>query len=377
MDFDKEFEKIRPYNDSEVKQGIDKLISLKEFTQVSKYLFPDVEIERVIGFLKKIDTINDFQKIISSRFLQGIVKSTITEISSTGVDSVKNEGHLFIANHRDIVLDAALMQAILLNKDIPTTEITVGDNLTANPFFKEMGKLNKMFTLYRGGGKIQMYKNAILHSKYIHRLVRERNTSLWIAQRDGRTKDGNDKTQQGLLKMLLGDRRDIIPAIKELDIVPVSTSYELEPCFKEKINELYISKYKEYVKEENEDMNSIVTGMFGQKGRVHIAFGTPINDTIKDIDDKELTNNEIIEIFINEIDKQIYNNYKLWPNNYIAWDILNNTNKYKDKYTKAEKATFESYIDKTIKEIEGNKSEILEIALGIYANPINNSNLSK
>jgi len=375
MDFDKEFEKIRPYNDSEVKQGIERLMALKEFAKISKYLFPDVDLERVKGFLKKIDTIAEFQKIISNRFLQGIVKTTITEITSTGVDSVKNEGHLFIANHRDIVLDAALMQAILLSKDIPTTEITVGDNLTVNPFFKEMGKLNKMFTLYRGGGKIQMYKNAILHSKYIHRLVRERNTSLWIAQRDGRTKDGNDKTQQGLLKMLLGDRRDVAPAIKELDIVPVSISYELEPCFKEKINELYISKHREYVKEENEDMNSVVTGMFGQKGRVHIAFGTPINNTIKSVDEGNLTNNEIVDVFVTEIDKQIYNSYRLWPNNYIAWDMLNNSSKFQDKYTEKEKQEFESYVNKNISDIDGNKSEILEIALGIYANPINNKNI--
>lgn len=372
MDFDIEFEKIRPYNDSEVKEAIEDLIALKDFNKISKSLFPNIDTERVIGFLKGINTIAEFQNVISHKFLQRIIKTTTKGVTSSGVDLVQNKGHLFIANHRDIVLDTALMQAVLLTKKIPTTEITVGDNLTTNPFFKVIGKLNKMFTIYRGGGKIQMYKNAILHSKYIHRLIREKDQSLWIAQRDGRTKDGNDKTQQGLLKMLLGDRRDITLALKELDIVPVSTSYELEPCFKEKVSELYISRHQEYVKQENEDMNSVVVGMFGAKDRVHIAFGTPINDIIGEIDEEKLSPNEILDVFIKEIDKQVYNTYKLWPNNFIAWDILNNSQKYSDEYSKEEKAKFESYVDKAISEIKGDKKEITEIALGIYANPINN-----
>ncbi len=380
MNFDEEFEKIRPYNDSEVKQAIENIIADESFKKVSKHLFPNIEFAKVAYFLKNIKTIEEFQTQVSYKFLQNLIKNTIDELTSSGVENINlSKGHLYIANHRDIVLDTALLQAIFFENNLPTSEITVGDNLTANSLFREIGKLNKMFTLYRGGGKIQMYKNAVLHSKYIHQLVRERHESLWIAQRDGRTKDGNDKTQQGLLKMLIGDRRDIVPAIKELNIIPVSTSYEYEPCFKEKINELYISSFKEYVKAENEDMNSVVTGMFSQKGKVHIGLGTPLNKIIENINlnTEQLSNNEIIDVFVTEIDKQIYKNYKLFPNNFIAWDILNNSNRFKNEYSTLQKEKFEKYVNNTVNEIEGDKEKITNIALSIYANPVNNKGFTK
>jgi len=365
MDFEKEFEKIRPYNDSEVPEAIDRLISNENFKNVKQFLGSKEE-------LKQIKTIEEFQTTYSQKFVQKTIDDTTDGLSSSGVEAIRGKGHLFIANHRDIILDSALLQHLLQKKNIPTTEITVGDNLMANPLFHDLGKLNKVFTLSRGGGKIQMYKNAILHSKYIHNLIREKNESLWIAQRDGRTKDGNDKTQQGLIKMLLGDRKDIIPTLKELAIVPVSTSYEYEPCFKGKVREIYISLNEEYTKEKNEDMQSSVTSMFAYKGRIHLAFGTPLNKTLSDIENKKLSNIEIVDTYVNEIDKEIYQNYKLWPNNYIAWDILNNKENYTEKYTAENKLKFEKYIAESIKDIEGDKNQIKKIALGIYANPVSN-----
>lgn len=365
MDFDIEFEKVRPYNDSEVQGAIERLISNDKFKNVSQFFGSKEE-------LRKVKTIEEFQSDYSHKFVKKIINETTDGLSSSGVDAIRGKGHLFIANHRDIILDSALLQHLLQNNDIPTTEITVGDNLMANPLFHDLGKLNRVFTLSRGGGKIQMYKNAILHSRYIHILIRERNESLWIAQRDGRTKDGNDKTQQGLIKMLLGDRKDIIPALKELAIVPVSTSYEYEPCFKGKVKEIYISLNKEYKKEENEDMISSVTSMFAPKGRIHVAFCTPLNKLLSNIENEELTNIEIVDTYVNAVDKEIYQNYKLWPNNYIAWDILNKENKYSDKYTEQDKLKFEEYISESIKKIEGNKEQIVDVALGIYANPVSN-----
>jgi len=372
MDFEQEFENIRPYNNSELQPAIDKIIADKNFDFICEYLFPNKEKKDVISILKSIKTIDEFQLQFSNKFFTNILNETSNGLSSSGIEQIKGKGHLFIANHRDIVLDSALLQLTLVDNNISTTQITVGDNLTKNPLFKELGKLNKMFILYRGGTKIQMYKNAVLHSKYIHNLVREKNESLWIAQRDGRTKDGNDKTQQGLLKMLLGDRRDIVQALKELDIVPMSISYELETCFTEKIKETYISQHTEYKKEENEDMHCVVAGFFSNKNRIHIAFGTPINKIINDIDEDKLSNNEIIDVFVKEIDKQIYFNYMLWTNNYIAWDLLNKKQDYTDKYTEEDKASFEKYIAESIKDIDGNKNQIREIALGIYANPVSN-----
>ena len=371
MDFEAEFEKIRPYNDSEVKDAIEELLTDDNFDKISKYFISEPKAES-LKELREINTIEEFQNKYSHRFVRRIINETTDGLTSSGSDEIIRKGHLFIANHRDIVLDSAFLQIMLIDNGLPTSEITVGDNLMANSLFNVLGKLNKVFTLYRGGGKIQMYKNAVLHSKYIHNLIREKNDSLWIAQRDGRTKDGKDKTQQGLIKMLLGDRRDIVNALEELAIVPISMSYEFEPCLRMKTRELYISSYQEYVKQDDEDMYSTTSSMLAYKGRVHIAFCEGINKKIKNANFDNLSNNEIVDFFVKEIDNEIYKNYKLWPNNYIAFDILNNTNKFINEYSTQEKSIFETYLMKSISDIEGDAKEIKEIALGIYANPLKN-----
>ena len=371
MDLEKEFDKIRPYNDSEVKLAIEDLLADENFDKISKYFISEPKDES-IERLKQINTIEEFQDKYSHKFVRKIINETTDGLTSSGSEQIIRKGHLFIANHRDIVLDSAFLQITLKDNGLPTSEITVGDNLMENSLFNVLGKLNKVFTLYRGGGKIQMYKNAILHSKYIHHLVRENNESLWIAQRDGRTKDGIDKTQQGLIKMLLGDRRDILNALVELAIVPISMSYEFEPCLRMKTRELYISRYKDYVKQENEDMYSTTTSMLAYKGRVHIAFCKGINKISEGVDFENLSNNEIVDFFVKEIDNEMYKNYKLWPNNFIAFDVLNNTDKFINEYTTKEKSIFIAYLKKSISDIEGDAKEINEIALGIYANPVVN-----
>jgi len=373
MEINTEFDPIRPFNDSEVPEAIERLISNKDFYKVSNFFLPGKSLEEVQKTIRQVKTVEQFQSQFSNSFLEYIVNTTSDGLSSSGIEDIKGKGHLYIANHRDIILDTAFLQSLLQKNGIATTEITVGDNLMKNTLFSVLGKLNKVFTLYRGGGRIQMYKNAILHSKYIHNVIRERNESLWIAQRDGRTKDGNDKTQQGLLKMLLGDRRDVSRALEELAIVPVSTSYELEPCLKGKVRETYITKTTgEYTKSENEDMHSVATSVLAPKGRIHIGFGKRLNLIFKDIDEKELSNNEIIDQFVQEIDTQIYKNYKLWPYNYLAWDIVNNSQKFSEHYTSEDKIKFEAFIKDNIKDIDGDASELNSIALNIYANPVQN-----
>jgi len=373
MEFDIEFEKIRPYNNSEIPEAIEQLIANENFEKLIPFFLIDKKEKDVKKLLRAIRTIEEFQKTFSNPFLNYIIKGTSKGLTCTGVEDIKGKGHLYIANHRDIILDTAFLQLLLQQNNIPTTEITVGDNLMKNPLFSIIGKLNKVFTLYRGGGRIQMYKNAILHAKYINNVIREKNESLWIAQRDGRTKDGNDKTQQGLLKMLLGNRRDIVPALQELAIVPVSTSYELEPCLKSKIRETYlIRKNGTYTKDEKEDMYAVSTSTLAPKGRIHIGFGKRLNVVLKNINEKELTDNEIVNVFVNEIDKQIYENYKLWPYNYLAYDRLNNKSSFTDKYTSEDIKNFEFYIEESISDIEGNKDELKTIAFEIYANPLIN-----
>lgn len=373
MNFDEEFKEVRPFNDSEMPKAIEELIDNKNFEGLIPHLSlgnKDANIKEALGQVK---TVEEFQMNLVYPFLKHIIKETTDGFSSSGVEDIKEKGHLYIANHRDIVLDSAFLQIMLQDNQMSTTEITVGDNLMANPLFNLLGKMNKVFTLKRGGGRIEMYKNAVLHSRYVHELIREQNESLWIAQRDGRTKDGNDKTQQGLLKMLLGNRRDIIPALQELAIVPMSISYEYEPCLLSKVRETYIKSLgKEYTKEENEDMKSSTQSIFAYKGKVHIAFGTRLNKTLVDIEQKDLSNKDIINTFVNEIDFQIYQNYKLWPFNYLAWDIVNKKEQFSKEYSKEDVSKFEDYIARTISEIEGDKNDLKKIAFEIYANPVKN-----
>ncbi len=373
MDLNTEFDNIRPYNNSEISEAVKLLLSDKGFSKVAPFFLLDKKEQNIEKLLTNINTIEEFQQSFSNPFLDYIINETSNGLTSSGVERIKGKGHLYIANHRDILLDTAFLQLLLQRNDIPTTEITVGDNLMKNALFNVLGKLNKVFTLYRGGGRIQMYKNAILHAKYINNVVRERNESLWIAQRDGRTKNGDDKTQQGLLKMLLGNRRDIVPALQELAIVPVSTSYELEPCLKAKIRETYlIQKNGEYIKDEKEDMHSVATSTLAPKGRIHIGFGKRLNVVLKDIKEKGLSNNEIINTFVDEIDRQIYANYQLWPYNYLAYDLLNNKQNYTAEYTDKDISNFEKYIDETISDIDGDKEILKTIAFEIYANPVKN-----
>ena len=369
------FDKLRPYNDSEITDAINRIINNKNFPQLCESLYPNKSISEVTNFLQQINTIDDFQRIFSLHMVNKIIEATTKGVTFSGIENIKdlnNNGHLLIANHRDIVLDSAIMQSVLTNNNLPTTQITVGDNLMTDQLFIDLAKLNKMFTLIRGGSKIQMYKNAILHSDYIHNLITNQNESLWIAQRDGRTKNGNDKTQQGLIKMLIGNRKDIIPALKELNIIPVSISYEFESCAKSKTRETYISKHDEYQKYENEDMKSIMAGFTSYKGRIHISFGKNINNILDKINNLDLPNTDIVDVVVNELDKQLYANYKLWPNNYIAYDLLNNTEKFVSEYTDAEKDNFIKYTTNIIDEITFKDPDIKEILLGIYANPVIN-----
>jgi len=372
---DNAFDVLRPYNDAEVPEAINRIIDHKSFPQLCESLYPGKSVSEVAQLMRTIDNVFDFQRQFSLHMVNKIIEATTNGVTYSGIENVEdinNNGHLLLANHRDIVLDSALMQSVLTINDLPTTQITVGDNLMTDQLFIDLAKLNKMFTLIRGGSKIQMYRNAILHSEYIRNLITNEKESLWIAQRDGRTKNGNDKTQQGLIKMLIGNRKDFIQALRELNIVPVSISYEFESCAKSKARETYISRHKEYQKDGNEDMKSVMAGFTTFKGRIHVSFGKSINPILDRISNSDLPNTEIVDVVVNELDKQIYSNFKLWPNNYVAYDLINDTDKYSAEYTAKEKETFIQYTNKIIDEIEFKDPDIRKILLGIYANPVKN-----
>lgn len=365
-----EFDDIRPYYDREINAALKRICAVPEFEQVARFVFPEISYDETKAMLCDIHSSDDFQVKFMHRAVRQVVSNFSDGLTYSGFDKLdKNTPCLFISNHRDIVLDSAIFQALLVELDIPRTEITFGSNLMINPFIIDFGKVNKMYKVHRGGTKVELLKNSIHLSKYIRFTITEKRFSSWIAQRNGRTKDGFDKTEEALLKMLnLSGTKDFTGSFSSLNIVPLTISYEYEPCGTLKVNELYQSRDAGYQKKPGEDFKSILTGFIQPKGKIHLSAGKCVNEALKDFDNN-LSVNEKISRLTALIDKQIYQDYKLWKTNYIAYDILEN-NAFTQQYSAEEKETFLKFIEKEINSMEGDKNTLREMYLKIYANPV-------
>ena len=378
MDLHK-FDDIRPYNDSEVKEAVVRIAENPLLEKISSYLFPDKSAEAFKQLLLSCSTVNDFQVKIMSQVVARILAGTSKQLTFGGLENFKGDKKfLIITNHRDIVLDSAIIQLVLHKHNIQTTEIAVGDNLISSSFIEDITRTNKMIKVIRNTTPREIYASSQKLSQYIRQSVSTDSSSIWIAQRNGRTKDGLDMTEQGLLKMLdMSGEGDFLQNFAELSIMPASISYEYEPCDVQKAMEMYVSKRRKYVKSENEDLNSILTGIMQPKGNIHIEFTEPI--TLAELEEAaSLDKNERFQYVAKCMDNRICSTFKLWKNNYIAFDMLNGGSKYADMYTAADKQAFEQYmaaklamVQKDVEaEEDGNMKELEEIFLSIYANPI-------
>jgi hypothetical protein len=374
MNLQEQFKIIRPYRDPDVKPAIERLVKHPKFHAVLNYLFEGMDLADLTERFKSIETIHQFQLFFSHHTVKTILEKTSSGITEQGYENLDTKkSYLFVANHRDIVLDAAIMQYLLYNNGHRTSQITFGENLMTEQLLLDIGKLNKMFTFYRGGSRIEQYNNAIINSAYINHVIKTEDESIWIAQRNGRTKNGDDRTQTGLIKMLTVGSDQVCSSLASLNIVPVTISYEIEPCDIQKVRELYISRRKEYVKTPTEDFLSILAGITGKKGHIHYAFGKPLNDFILSMESEELHTNEIVERITGEIDRQVHKDFMLWPGNYIAYDLLRGTTLYKDRYSNDQKMEFEGTMNKKTGTLEGfDQGELRDIYLQMYANPVIN-----
>lgn len=387
------FDKIRPYNDDETVEAVKRMAESPAINNISKFIDPNLDPKDLIKLLNTINGVNDFQERVLSKIVQKVVDDTTEGLEVSGLENVSSDKcYLIISNHRDIILDSAFLQIILLNDKQFTTEITVGDNLISSPFVKDLMKSNKMVTVERGGTVKEKYFSSLNLSKYIRHSVSTNTSSIWISQRNGRTKDGYDTTEQGLLKMFeMSGSKDFVKDFTELSILPLSISYEYESCDFFKAKELYISKSNKYVKSPNEDMQSMLTGIIQPKGKVHYSFGKPIS--IEEIKRCSLLdkNEKYLEL-ASIIDKRIRGNFTLVENNYIAADLLeklkglNGSKKILDELSSLEYKNNENYtIDKftffknymkngLAKILEENPTfnskELATIYLNIYANPL-------
>jgi len=369
--YQQDFDKIRPLNDNEINTVLNRLTKNPFFYQVISNYFPQSDYKEIINNLNNTHSVFDFQRNFMYKIIEKILASTSNEVSISGIENLSAAiPYLFISNHRDIVLDSAILQKNLFDNNFPTTEIAFGNNLMDVPLISELGSANKMFIVKRGGNIREILKNSTVLSSYIRYVISEKKTSVWIAQRNGRTKDGNDKTEIAVLKMLnLSGKKSAKKNILELNITPVSISYEFEPCDSEKVKEIYCSKNEKYEKKTGEDTSSIIKGIKQYKSKIHLAFCNTLSEEIINTFSKS-SNAEFFKELAEHIDYQIVTNFKLWTNNYIAYDLLENTEKYKDKYSEKEKINFLKYKNEGLSRINGNKDELSRLFLKLYANPL-------
>lgn len=366
------FDDIRPYYDHEAREVMQRLKNDPLFMQLVKHIWPGMTQEEAFAKAGKVNDNMAFQLEFMHQAIRVIVERSSTGLTCSGFDNVDpNKAYLYIANHRDILLDSAILQILLVEHGFKTSEITFGNNLMQGNFITDFGKLNRMFTVLREGNSRELYEISQKLSAYIRHTITNKNVSVWIAQRNGRTKDGNDMTQTGLIKMLnMSGGKDFSESIKQLQIVPLSISYEYEPCDDLKVQELYLSSlHSKYVKAPGEDLNSIITGIIQPKGRIHMAVGKPIENELADIE-KSGNENEKIKQLVNIIDEQLHQNYKLWPVNYIASDIANDSNEFSSEYTEAEKNNFIGYINQKISKLTGDEQTLYNLFITMYSNPV-------
>ncbi len=368
------FDDIRPYNPEEIPAAMQRIASSPSFPILAAYVYPDEPLDEVRNRIASYTTVKEFQTETMYKVNQRVIDNSITEFTCSGLDRLDpNMQYLYVSNHRDIMLDASLLQYFLEDNGFDTTEITFGANLMTNPLVVDIGKCNKMFKVERPGGSIKEFYRSSRHlSDYIRYAIQKKKQSVWIAQRNGRTKDGNDATDQGIIKMFcMSCSEDKIKAIDQLHIVPVSISYEWESCDILKTLELYESQFAKYTKKPGEDLNSILTGIVQPKGRVHIELCEPISQ-VELSKFENLTNSEYHKAVAQLLDSRINTAYRLYPNNYIAYDLRYGTTKYQEFYTEEQKDKFVKRLLLLERYDTCDIEKLKDIFLGIYSNPVNN-----
>ena len=377
MKIPQEFDTIRPWEPEDLPEVFDRLLSNDQFKQVLAYLYPQVPFEMIAQELKACKTNLDFQLAFAYDFVHGILKKVATgcEMDCSAIDNTRN--YTFISNHRDIVLDSAILDVLLVDNKFKTTcEIAIGDNLLSLPWVKDLVRVNKAFIVERALGMREMLKASKRLSDYMHFAIKEKNENIWIAQREGRAKDSDDHTQKGILQMMsMGGEGSIIERLKQLHLVPLAISYEYDPCDFLKAREYQLKRDVEgWKKGPTDDLVSMQTGIFGYKGHVHY-HAAPCLDEYLDTLDPNLSKSDIYNKVATHIDHEIHANYRLYPGNYVALDLLENSTDHASEYTVEDKAKFEKYIAGQLAKIDlPNKDEafLKERILTMYANPVRN-----
>ncbi len=367
------FDKIRPYYDAEVNEALRSSINHPMMKALMDFAYPNVDENIWKEQLLRTHSIRDFQINFAYEAVKKVLEKTSDGLTTSGFEKLEpNTAYFFISNHRDIILDTSLLNVSLHEHGLVMTASAIGDNLVKKDFILKLSKLNRNFLVQRNLQPRELLESSKLLSEYMYRLVSKENRSVWIAQREGRTKDGNDATHTGVLKMMAmaSDEKNNMDFFKKIKLVPVSISYEYDPTDALKMPQLMAEANDEiYTKEKNEDFITLLSGIIGQKKRIHIHIGEVLDSELTQIAEETNNTNKQIQALAQVIDDSILQSYKLWPTNFIAYDLLHNTNTYTDKYTEKEKQLFERRLELRIKKDD---VKMRESFLAMYANPVIN-----
>lgn len=372
------YDDIRPFDPEELPAAFERLLSDAQFQQVLGYLYPGVPLEAVKTKMMACKTNLEFQLAFCYGFLKDLMAKASKgfDMNVEAVDVTKR--YTFVSNHRDIVLDSALLDVLLYDAGFNTTcEIAIGDNLLSLPWVKDLVRLNKSFIVQRSLSPREFLMASKKMAEYMHYVVGEKNDNIWIAQREGRAKDSNDRTQPSILKMMaMGGEGSPVDRLRQLHIVPLAISYEYDPCDFLKAAEFQLRRdVPGWKKTALDDVNSMRTGIMGYKGEVHYHCA-PCIDAFLDNLSPDIPKSKVFDVIAEHIDKEIFRNYRLYPSNYIALDMLEGNEAHAGRYTAEDKAVFEKYLQGQIARIDiPNKDEafLRERMLTMYANPARNS----
>lgn len=369
-----DFDEIRPYRDAEVPEIMKRLLVDPVFARVLQKLFVhENKIQEIREAILHTCDVESFQRTFMVPFLENIIKTSTSGLTVGGQEHLdKDKSYLFISNHRDIVLDSALLNVEIYRIGFKPTEIAIGSNLLIYDWIEDVSRVNRSFIVKRNIPVRQMLESSQLLSAYIRQTVNNNGNSIWIAQREGRSKDGLDQTSPALLKMLnMSNEEEFVAGFEELNIVPMSISYEIEPCGNEKVAELLKRQADPgFAKTEKDDLLSMVSGLKNQKGRIHIQFGAPVGKSALAELSAEGNINDKLKNLAEYIDLQIYSNYRLYPNNYIAYDLYYDCSKYIDQYTIEEQRSFIELTHQRLKLVNEDREEAMELWLKMYATPV-------
>jgi hypothetical protein len=365
----------RIYRDEEIQDALQELFSHQRLVEGMKAFLPNELSTLILKEKDEVHSIHEFQKRIILPVMKAIERASITELSASGLESLDpKQRYLFISNHRDIILDSAFLNTLLFEHGFETGQIAIGDNLMKHRISELIFRINKSFVVKRSGSPIELYRYSVLLSEYIRDTILEDKGSVWIAQREGRAKDGNDRTQTGLLKMLsLGCHTDLKSYLRDLHIVPVSISYEFDPCGLPKARE-YQKKQVDpnYKKTFQEDVEHMLLGLRGAKGRVHFHYGKPLNEELDQLDTAQNSKKQL-ELLAGLLDDSIHQHYCLRSVNYLAYDLLHEQTAFTNHYTEQERNELGAFFEQQFQQLEpGDEGQGRKYLLGMYANPLSN-----